>query len=112
MASTISFGDANSGLEAGVIHGSVNAEFHHHHPPGKLQRLTSRSALVMGLPQNDPKLYQIRQPSYPSLAIKILLSEEVYSTRFSINAPYLVHGLRSSDSAALGKCERFGRYGC
>ncbi|PQE27702.1 hypothetical protein CJF32_00011229 [Rutstroemia sp. NJR-2017a WRK4] len=33
MASTIFSGNANSGLQAGTINGSVNAEFHHHAPP-------------------------------------------------------------------------------
>jgi hypothetical protein len=33
----ISFGDANSGLQAGIINGPVNTEFHHHAPPGKLR---------------------------------------------------------------------------
>ncbi|KAI4254529.1 MAG: hypothetical protein LQ352_003037 [Teloschistes flavicans] len=46
MASTISFGDANSGLEAGVIHGSVNAEFHHHHPPERSETLPDPSAVI------------------------------------------------------------------
>jgi hypothetical protein len=30
MTSAISFGDANSGLQAGTIYGPVNTEFHHH----------------------------------------------------------------------------------
>ncbi|KAK2589403.1 hypothetical protein QQS21_012920 [Conoideocrella luteorostrata] len=29
---TITFGDSNSGFQAGTIHGPVNAEFHDHHP--------------------------------------------------------------------------------
>ena len=32
MAAAISFGDTNSGLQAGTINGPVNAEFHHYHP--------------------------------------------------------------------------------
>lgn len=39
MASTISFGDANFGFQAGIINGPVNAEFHL--PPGKLSRIKS-----------------------------------------------------------------------
>ena len=35
MAS-VSFGDDNSGFQAGIINGSVNTEFHHHAPPGEL----------------------------------------------------------------------------
>jgi hypothetical protein len=38
MASAISFGDANSGFQAGTINGPVNTEFHHHAPPGELQK--------------------------------------------------------------------------
>ncbi|KAI4086755.1 MAG: hypothetical protein LQ339_009001 [Xanthoria mediterranea] len=33
MASAISFGEANSGFQAGIIHGSVNTQFHHYAPP-------------------------------------------------------------------------------
>lgn len=47
MASAIRFGDAKSSLQANIINGSVNAEFHHHLPPGKLQGLWSRSALLL-----------------------------------------------------------------
>jgi hypothetical protein len=36
MASAISFGDANSGFQAGIINGPVNTEVHHHAPPGEL----------------------------------------------------------------------------
>jgi hypothetical protein len=39
MESAISFGEANSGLQAATINGPVSAEFHHHHPPGTLQRV-------------------------------------------------------------------------
>ena len=34
MASTISFGDANAGFQAGIINGNVDAAFHL--PPGAL----------------------------------------------------------------------------
>lgn len=34
MASAMSFGDANAGFQAGIIHGSVNTAFHL--PPGRL----------------------------------------------------------------------------
>ncbi|KAI9748637.1 MAG: hypothetical protein M1815_003096 [Lichina confinis] len=37
MASAISFGDAKSGFQAGIIHGSVNAEFRL--PPGTLRKV-------------------------------------------------------------------------
>jgi hypothetical protein len=36
MASSIRFGDANSGFQAGIVNGPVNTEFHHH-APRKLQ---------------------------------------------------------------------------
>jgi hypothetical protein len=36
MTSAVTFGDANSGFQAGTINGPVRAEFHHHHPPGLL----------------------------------------------------------------------------
>ena len=32
MASTISFGEANSGFQAGIINGPVNTQIHHHAP--------------------------------------------------------------------------------
>jgi hypothetical protein len=37
MASAISFDDANSGFQAGIINGPANTEFHYHAPPGKSQ---------------------------------------------------------------------------
>jgi hypothetical protein len=37
MASAISFGDANSGFQAGIINGPVNPEFHL--LPGKSRRI-------------------------------------------------------------------------
>ncbi|KAH8780676.1 hypothetical protein BGZ57DRAFT_300902 [Hyaloscypha finlandica] len=37
MASAISFSDANSGFQAGIINGPANTEFHYHAPPGKSQ---------------------------------------------------------------------------
>ncbi|KAL8740320.1 MAG: hypothetical protein Q9190_006965 [Brigantiaea leucoxantha] len=47
MATTTSFGDTNSGLQAGIVNGSLSAAFHHHHlAPGKLQPLRRRSALT------------------------------------------------------------------
>ncbi len=105
MASTISFGDANSGIQAGIINGPVNAEFH---PPlGILSgNGSTRPALTMSLPQNDPKLHHIRRPSYPSLAIETLSSERNCSIISTRNALYQVLGLRSSAWAVLGKCER------
>jgi hypothetical protein len=93
----ISFGDTNSGFQAGTIHGPVNAEFHHHLPPGK------RRGLYM-IGANDG-------PSYPLLAIEILSSEEGCSIKSIRNALYQVLGLHSSAWAALGKRECFGRYG-
>jgi hypothetical protein len=38
MATNISFSEANSGLEAGIINGPVSTQFHHHAAPGKSQR--------------------------------------------------------------------------
>jgi hypothetical protein len=38
MTSAMSFGDANSGFQAGIINGQVNTTFHHYTAPGKLHR--------------------------------------------------------------------------
>lgn len=45
MTSTISFGDANAGFQAGVIHGDV-----HHHPPHGRFADGPRSAALTGVP--------------------------------------------------------------
>jgi len=56
MTSEISFGNNNSGFQAGVIKGPVHTEFHHHAPPGKLQVIQAGMALTAALPRaiRDP----------------------------------------------------------
>jgi len=63
MASAISFGDANSGLQAGIINGPVNAEFHL--PPGKLRKVSTQLALTFA--KSDRKHHPARRP--PSLSV-------------------------------------------
>ncbi|KAM3067048.1 hypothetical protein ACMFMG_011827 [Clarireedia jacksonii] len=46
MASTIFSGDNNSGLQAGSIKGLVNAEFHHHAPPERLETPPNPSIVI------------------------------------------------------------------
>jgi len=64
MASAISFGDANSGFQAGIINGQVNAEFRL--PPGKLRRAQARLALMTTLAKSGQKHHPARRP--PSLS--------------------------------------------
>ena len=71
----------------------------------------ARSASTPCLPQNDPKLRPIRQPSYPSLAIEILSSEGNCLIKSTRTALYQVLGLRSSAWAVLGKRGRLCSYG-
>ncbi|MCJ1416129.1 hypothetical protein MMC32_002464 [Xylographa parallela] len=46
MASAICFGHQNSGFQAGIINGSVNAEVHHHAPPQRPETPPNPSAIV------------------------------------------------------------------
>ncbi|CAN5378186.1 hypothetical protein BH09PAT4_BH09PAT4_09500 [soil metagenome] len=65
MASAISFSHANSGFQAGTINGLVNAEFHYHAPPGKLQRVQAYSTGA----DDGPTLEQLETPPNPSIVI-------------------------------------------
>ncbi|KAF5876254.1 putative tpr domain protein [Botrytis fragariae] len=46
MASAISFGANNSGLQAGTINGAVNTNFHHHAPPERLETPPNPSIVI------------------------------------------------------------------
>ncbi|KAG4440291.1 hypothetical protein IFR05_004252 [Cadophora sp. M221] len=46
MASTISFREANSGFQAGIINGSVNTQFHHHAPPERPETPPNPSIVI------------------------------------------------------------------
>ncbi|KAK5451874.1 hypothetical protein LTS15_007597 [Exophiala xenobiotica] len=66
MASAIRLGDANSGFQAGVINGPVNAAFHHHAAPEPLESPPNPSALIPFSRDPDfiergPILDQLRQ---------------------------------------------------
>jgi hypothetical protein len=65
MASAIHFGDANSGFQAGIINGPVNTEFHHHAPPGTLQKGPSWPSLTTA----PPTLERTETPPNPLTAI-------------------------------------------
>jgi hypothetical protein len=67
MASSISYSGTNSGLQAGIIHGPVHAEFHF--PPGKLQWDRALSAANDAPPKNDQKLHQSPYQIYLSVAM-------------------------------------------
>lgn len=60
MTSTTSFGDANTGFQAGVIHGPVNTAFHL--PPSKLREgPRSEEALTVARPEQCAQLSALRQ---------------------------------------------------
>ena len=63
MVSAMHLGDANSGLQAGIINGPVNTEFHHHGPPGKLQRPKPTGA------NDSPTTERQETPPNPSVVI-------------------------------------------
>jgi hypothetical protein len=67
MASTTSFGDANYGLQAGNINGSVNAEFHL--PPGTFGNATVRRRSEAAGTNNSPTLERPETPPTPSAII-------------------------------------------
>ncbi|KAF4631476.1 hypothetical protein G7Y89_g6649 [Cudoniella acicularis] len=46
MASAISFGDTNSGFQAGIINGPVNTAFHQHAPPERLETPPNPSIVI------------------------------------------------------------------
>ncbi|RDW68062.1 hypothetical protein BP6252_09458 [Coleophoma cylindrospora] len=46
MASTITFGDANSGFQAGIVNGPASAEFHYHVPPERPETPPNPSAVI------------------------------------------------------------------
>ena len=64
MASAISFGDANSGFQAGIINGPVNTQFHQHASPGKLRMDHASPALMTSLTLERPET-----PPNPSVVI-------------------------------------------
>lgn len=64
MATAISFGPANSGLQGGIFNGPVNTQFHHHAPPGKSQEAQADPALM-----NVPTAERPEPPPNPSIVI-------------------------------------------
>ncbi|KAH7418770.1 hypothetical protein BKA64DRAFT_208003 [Cadophora sp. MPI-SDFR-AT-0126] len=46
MATTVSFGEGNSGLQGGIFNGPVNAQFHHHAPPERPETPPNPSIVI------------------------------------------------------------------
>ena len=97
MATSISFGDANSGFQAGTINGDVNASFHQHLPPGKLNAFQRRSTLMAGRSQSEQKLHRTHQLLFPSSVTRTLWSAGRSSTNLRTNVRY-----RGRDRPSLG----------
>jgi hypothetical protein len=86
MASAISFGDKNAGLQVGISNGPITAQFHL--PPGKFLRARLGFANDGAPPKNDPKHHRVHYPPFPFAATRTLLIAGHYLIRFTRSAPH------------------------
>jgi hypothetical protein len=104
MAASAAFGDANSGLQAGVINGPVNnPQFHHHAVPGRFQKDKGPNGTGTNGNQNDTKPHQSRQHSFLSVATPISSSAGQSSKMSTSGSLSRIPGLLLSARVASGE---------
>jgi hypothetical protein len=104
MASTVSFGDGNRGLQVGQSFAPITAEIHL--PPGQLvtKGILCKLSSANDCPaQSDRKHHLARCPPSHSAATETLWSAENYLIRSSKNVLCQGLGLQSSASVVSGE---------